>query len=97
MLPKTALLFYNAAEKAHETWESQLPERSIIPLIANDSPILFRQEQLVNPAEVAVFDTLDMFDDKIKSFRAYSVVGGSKYWLYCQPAPGLETYIFDRN
>lgn len=97
ILPKTALSFYNAAVKAHETWEGYVPEDCVIPLTAIDSPCLFHQEQLVNPAKVAVFDSLDKVEDRKKGFRASLAVSSSKDWLYCQSAPGPGTYIVDRN
>lgn len=76
VLPNIALPFYNAAVRAHETWESQVPEEYVIPLTAIESPCLDRQKQLVHPAEVVVFDSLNKGNDRKKGFRASLVVIG---------------------
>lgn len=81
MLPSTALQFYNAAVKANEMWESQVPDKCVIPVAAIDSPRLFCQDQLFNLAEFAVFDSLDKGGGRTKGIRASLAFVGSKEWI----------------
>lgn len=86
-----------AAVQAYEMWSSMCSDETRMPMRRLDvdrGPI---QRTLTACVTEAIQERLPPGELRTRAFRAQLSMPRSKQWLKCQPAPGLRTYIPDRD